>query len=113
MTGFLEEHLYWYRATVLRAVDGDTLELDIDLGMRLHSTIRVRLLGIDTPERGDEGFSAAKEYVTKRAVGREVMIRTERSDSFDRWLAQVFVDGVDIGAELLDLGFAQKWVRRR
>ena len=41
---------FWYGATVLKVVDGDTIELMVDLGFSVHHKIRVRLYGINTPE---------------------------------------------------------------
>ncbi len=46
----MTDHHYTYRATCVRVVDGDTLELDVDLGFGVHKIDRFRLLGIDTPE---------------------------------------------------------------
>lgn len=41
---------FWYGAKVLNVVDGDTLDLMIDLGFNIHHKIRVRLFGVNTPE---------------------------------------------------------------
>jgi micrococcal nuclease len=41
---------FWYGATVLGVVDGDTIDLMIDLGFNIHHKIRVRLYGVNTPE---------------------------------------------------------------
>ena len=42
--------MWEYQATVARVVDGDTLDLEINLGFHVHHRVRVRLLGVDTPE---------------------------------------------------------------
>ena len=42
--------MYTYNAKVLRVVDGDTIDVLIDLGFSTHRKIRVRLYGINTPE---------------------------------------------------------------
>lgn len=42
--------MYVYRAKVLKVVDGDTLDLEVDLGFSIKHEIRVRLARIDTPE---------------------------------------------------------------
>ncbi|WJJ58333.1 endonuclease [Staphylococcus phage 110] len=47
----LEKFLYMYKAHVNRVVDGDTIDVTIDHGMRVYSEQRVRILGVDTPER--------------------------------------------------------------
>ena len=44
--------MYEYRAKLKRVVDGDTVDFVVDLGFHVHTTIRTRLLGVDTPERG-------------------------------------------------------------
>jgi micrococcal nuclease len=41
---------YWYTGKVLNVVDGDTVDLMVDLGFSVHHKIRVRLYGINTPE---------------------------------------------------------------
>ena len=46
---------YRYVATLLRVVDGDTIDLDVDLGFDVHQRMRIRLMDVDTPEvRGEE-----------------------------------------------------------
>ena len=52
---FNDESLYVYRARVVRVIDGDTVETEVDLGFSVKITRKLRLYGIDTPEmRGDE-----------------------------------------------------------
>jgi len=43
---------YHYAAKLLRLIDADTYELDIDLGFHIHAQHRIRLAGVDCPERG-------------------------------------------------------------
>lgn len=50
--------MYEYRASVIRVIDGDTVDLRIDLGFEVGLNMRVRLAGIDAPERGKTGGSA-------------------------------------------------------
>lgn len=94
-----DRYLWHYRATVTRIIDGDTIEVDIDLGFK--TTLqkeRIRLLGIDTPElrSKDESERAraklAKEYVESVIpVGTEVRITTRKDEKgkYGRYLAQV------------------------
>lgn len=94
---------YWYNAHCTKAIDGDTVEVVIDVGFHLTTTQRVRLVDVDTPE--DRAGLPAKAYTQARLAGRDVLIRTFKSDSFGRWLARVIVDGVDFNQELLDKGY--------
>ena len=61
--------MYTYKAKCLRVVDGDTLDAQIDLGFDTHKVIRIRLVGINTPESRTRDLEekarglAAKQFV--------------------------------------------------
>lgn len=92
--------MYEYEATVTRVVDGDTLDLIIDLGLDVFHNVRVRLYGVNTPEtygvskdsseyrRGSE----AADYVRFNCEKREVRVKTikDRKGKYGRYLAVVF-----------------------
>lgn len=79
---------YEYRATVVRWIDGDTVDLNVDLGFHLTMAGRFRLDGIDTPERGRQGHLEAKARAEALApVGSDVLVITEKGDKYGRWLA--------------------------
>jgi len=48
-----------FRGKIVRVVDGDTVDLDVDLGFHVHTKIRCRLVGVDTPERGHRDWERA------------------------------------------------------
>lgn len=85
----------WHDATVVRVVDGDTVDLNIQLGYRVSVRERIRLYGIDAPELTGENKVAG--LISKAALenilasGRIVVHGGEREDSFGRWLADVAV----------------------
>lgn len=90
--------LYAYRGEVTRVIDGDTLDVLLDLGLYTSRRVRVRLLGYDAPERfsGSQRVAGAQWrdwLITLLAAhGNRVYLRTERDHtSFDRYLAHVFV----------------------
>lgn len=111
--------MYDYRVVdVVRVVDGDTLDLRLDLGFHLHTSLRFRLLGVDTPERGEPGWAEATEFVRRylddaRDQQREVRATTQKADSFGRWLAQVYVrdQGGTLSGALLAAGHAVPYSR--
>lgn len=90
------EDLYWYRANLVRVIDGDTYELDIDLGLKLTQREKVRLYGYDTWEvRGEhkEKGKAATLFVKYMLEGAdEIYIKThlDRSGKYGRLLVEVF-----------------------
>ena len=86
------DHQYW--AQLVRVVDGDTVELNVDLGFYVSITISARLLRVDTPERGEEGFEEANATcaaLLEEAADAEgwLLIRTERTGKFGRWLVDI------------------------
>lgn len=105
--------MYTYKASLMRVVDGDTCDLAVDVGFHMTATLRFRLLGIDTPEvRGTtkEAGLAAKAALEGLLAKGPLLIRTEKGDSFGRWLADISV-GVgdatfDVATEMLRLGHA-------
>ena len=108
--------MYEYKALVTKIIDGDTIEAKVDIGFYLTTTLRFRLLGIDTPEKFGETKELGlkiKEYVGSRILNKEVIIITYKADAFGRWLAEVFidVDGISFNQELLNGGFAEVYNR--
>jgi micrococcal nuclease len=112
--------LYHYRAIVRRVVDGDTIDVDIDLGFDTWMMDqRVRLNGVDTPEvrtkdllEKDAGLLAKAKVEELLPVGTECVIKTEYrdKDKFGRILATFCfpVDGeeVDLNQFLIENNYA-------
>jgi len=82
--------MYEYRANVDRWVDGDTVDMVVDLGFRITTHQRFRLLGVDTPERGEVGYLEARQLAEGiYPPGSTVVIRTEKplvGDKYGRYL---------------------------
>lgn len=100
---------YVYRAVVSKIVDADTMDLKIDLGFRIGTLIRVRLLGINAPEmRTQEGKAAKGALLSFLPIGSEVIVRTYKDpvDKFGRWLGNVEVTGIDIARWLVANSYA-------
>lgn len=98
--------MYEYKARIKRIVDGDTLDLQVDLGFNVNINIRGRLVGVNTPERGHEDFHKASVACRDllRSVARFenpgeldeewwITIKTSKTGKFGRWL--VDIDGVN------------------
>ena len=90
--------MYTYRAKLIRCVDGDTADLEIDLGFNIVAKIRGRLLGVDTPERGHQDYKKAtamlENLISIQSDGEGYFtVRTEKTGKYGRWL--VDIDGVN------------------
>jgi micrococcal nuclease len=111
--------MYQYKAKVLKVLDGDTVDIDLDLGFNIVlASQRVRMAGIDTPEsrttNSEEkvrGQLSKKKLAEKLPVGSWVKIETQKSDSnddkFGRILA-VFImeDGTSLNQWMIDNNYA-------
>jgi micrococcal nuclease len=111
--------MYEYRVKkVNKIVDGDTIDVDIDLGFDISFSSRVRLAGIDTPESRTTDLKEkalgveVKEKLKKEiAAAKEVVIKTEKPDSSEKYgriLGWLFLDGstVSLNQQLIDQGYA-------
>ena len=94
---------------VLRVIDGDTLEVALD-GCEVIPTFRIRLIGIDTPERGECFFTEATARTRALVGGQRVLLQRDTSerDGFGRLLRYVYTeDGRWVGGALVREGYAQ------
>ncbi|CDQ21716.1 thermonuclease family protein [Halobacillus karajensis] len=100
---------YQYHVQVKRVIDGDTFVGDIDLGMNVKlCDVHFRLIGVDTPERGQNLFYEATERASELIDQTEVLVETYAEDAFGRWLVNVYIDyeGDTLNQLLLDEGLA-------
>ena len=105
-----DDLLYHYSGTIKRWVDGDTVDLIVDLGFTVSVNIRARLWGIDTPERGQAGYAeATAEAVRLAPEGLDVRLSSLGLDKYGRWLAVIFANGIDVNAHLVQEGFAVEY----
>lgn len=82
--------LYTYLATVDRWVDGDTVDMVIDLGFRMSTHQRFRLLGVDTPERGEANWREATACASAvMPPGSQITIQSLKTDKYGRWLVDL------------------------
>ena len=91
---------------VVGVIDGDTADVRLDSGM-----IRVRFHAIDAPESGQRHGKAAKAALADLIYGKAVEVEPYQQDRYDRLVARVWIDGMDVNAEMLRSGNA--WTYRR
>ena len=102
--------MYEYNCTVNRIVDGDTIDVTLDLGFSVLYKSRVRLYGIDTPESRtrdkDEKVRGllSKEFLKQAVADEKVVLKTKLKDSrgkFGRVLAEVWVNGQNVNQNMV------------
>jgi endonuclease YncB( thermonuclease family) len=91
--------MFEYYCKVNRVVDGDTIDVTVDLGFDIHHSARVRMMGIDTPESRTRNLAekalglASKARLKELLKGQKVKIATskEGKGKFGRILADILV----------------------
>ena len=102
-----EKSLYQYRAKLDRVVDGDTIDIIIDLGFKMTTNQRIRLARIDTPEvyrvkAGSAEYASgqlAKSHVEKRMHennGEFVIYTSKYTGKYGRYIGEIFFEDSDI-----------------
>ena len=116
-----DPRLWHYRAFVIRVIDGDTIVALRDLGTHKYDVLKVRLAGVDAPElrprvgtpaeRTAEKLlgAAATDRLAQLIEHKEIIMRTEKTGKYGRWLAYLYVPGSETQTAnqvLLDEGHA-------
>jgi micrococcal nuclease len=119
----LRRDMFEYRVKqVTKVVDGDTIDVDIDLGFSISYSQRLRLAGIDTPEsRTTDKFEKtlgieSKDYLKyKLKDAKDIVVKTEKPDSSEKYgriLGWVYVDGntKSLNEQMIEDGYAWSYM---
>ncbi len=95
---FLVILMYEYEIKVLRVVDGDTIDAQVDLGFKVHHNIRIRLYGINAPEartrdleekkRGKAATARVEEIIQK---ADKIILKSHGIGKFGRCLGEITI----------------------
>jgi len=96
-------------AKVIEIIDGDTFRID--------SGDKVRMIGINTPEKNDIYFPESSRHLSELILGRIVELQADTiakdRDPYERLLRYVFVNGSDINKQMILDGFADAYLKYR
>lgn len=109
---------YRRSARCVRVIDGDTLDLDVDLGFHTIYRARIRLEGINTPElrtgtpetkaAGRDARAFVEAWI---GTGEGLVVQTTKTGKYGRWLARLWrTDGAELASDLLAAGLAVPYV---
>jgi len=87
---------------VVKIVDGDTF----DILTSNNSTIRIRMNGIDCPERKQDYYQVCKDALGDYIFGKEVSLITYGTDRYKRTIAAVYIGTEDINLKMIANGYA-------
>lgn len=104
---------YHYRAIVVSVYDGDTVTVDIDLGLDVQmSDVKVRLLGIDAPEvtgNTREAGLKTRDWLAKQCLGKIIILETplDSREKYGRLLGELWTEEeVSLNQQMINLGLA-------
>lgn len=106
-----------YHATIVRWLDGDTVDLDVKVWPEQLLRIRARLDGLNTPETRTRNLAekaagkAAKAYAMETCPhGSEQVIRLVKKEKYGRWLVRITLDdGRDLAGKMISLGHGKEY----
>ena len=111
--------MYQYNCTVTRIIDGDTLDVDIDLGFSVKLTKqRIRMMGIDTPESRTRNLEEkkrgliSKQYLLDKCpIGSTIRLVSHDKGKFGRILGSIYTEASEqsINKIMCDEGFAVEY----
>lgn len=124
--------MFEYSARPIRVIDGDTVEMNIDLGLHVHINVTLRLIGIDTPElRSSDPVERsrakeARDFVANRLGlngGAQPLVRVRTTkprttDKYGRFLAEILYTHITedvadrwqvLNTELINTGLARAY----
>jgi len=118
----MDKDPYIYRVKkVIKVVDGDTIDADIDLGFDISLTKRVRLSGVDTPESRTTDLKEktlgleVKEWLKHKLEGaKDILIKTQLPDSAEKYgriLGNLYVnnEALSLNQQMIDEGYAWEY----
>ena len=101
--------MYEYNVSITKVVDGDTVDVDIDLGFGMvYKKQRVRLMGIDTPESRTRDLveklfgKASKKHLKELLSEGNITLRSHDKGKFGRILGELFINDISINQKMID-----------
>ncbi len=113
--------MYEYKCIVVSHIDGDTIDVDLDLGFDVWlKDVRFRFSGIDTPEKFTDdpterifGVASSKRTAELLPVGTTAIVKTgvnktgkNVKEKYNKWLGEFFVNGKSVNKQLIEEGYA-------
>ena len=95
-----------FNGKVVKVIDGDT----VDILTPKKQKVRVRLLDIDAPESQQAYGNAARKYLATLIAGKNVFVKENKKDIYQRTLGTIFLNQININAKMVESGFA--WAYR-
>ncbi len=102
--------MYEYYTKIDKVVDGDTVDVFIDLGFSVWHKERIRIAGIDTAEKNTPLGKALKAYMKELLEGKMVRLQVSKPDKYGRYLGEIWLGSDEsINKQLIKHGLAKSY----
>ncbi len=111
--------LYNYTGIVTNVVDGDTVDICVDLGYKVHIDVRVRMAGINTPEMKSklvverQKAQAAKDFLVGKLANKEILLDSTGQDKYGRWIGVLMLGKENVNNTMIAEGHAVKFMEEK
>jgi micrococcal nuclease len=111
----MERSKYFYRAKLIRVIDGDTIDANIDLGFDVSIQRRIRLWGIDAAETRTKNLQEKADGLEVLARLKHILssndnifyVRSLGIDKYGRCLGEIYIQDININKQLLAEGLVK------
>lgn len=103
--------MYEYYTKIEKVVDGDTVDVFIDLGFSVWHKERIRLAGIDTAEKNTPLGKALKQFLVANIEGKIIRLQVSKPDKYGRYLGVAFLkdSSISINDQLIKANLAKQY----
>ena len=103
--------MWTYQANVLKVIDGDTIDVAIDLGFSIHFKTRMRMLGVDTAEKITAFGKVTKSILVTAIEGKMVKVEVSKPDKYGRYLCRVWLNSDEsVNDQMIRKGLAKSYM---
>ena len=109
------DSMFKYTFTLDRVVDGDTIDITIDLGFSIYKKERIRLAFLNSPETRTKNLEEkalgfrTKEWLSEQLESNNLVVETIKEEKYGRMLGWIFADGVNINEKMIEEGYAWRY----
>lgn len=104
--------MYEYQAKVLRVVDGDTIDAEVDLGFHIKMVMKIRLAGINAPEMDTDSGKKTKAQLVTLLENQTITLLTikDKQEKYGRYLGVIVKDKQNINEWLVEQKLAVRYM---
>ncbi|MBE3610511.1 thermonuclease family protein [Campylobacter californiensis] len=106
LLAMLYASLFAFVGKVVSIHDGDTITI-----LQGKQQIKVRLHGIDAPEKKQAYGNKSRQFLSNLIAGKEVEVKEKGKDRYKRTIGTIYLNGTDINAQMVASGYAWAYVK--